>query len=124
MSELPVPREKVARRLRQIAGQIRGCARMVEEEKDCSDILTQMGAARAALSAAAALVLTNFTHLCLEKEKETGERSYDALTKAFALWATGPSDAARATQVKESRPRRRTPSDGSDTSDPAGRQPP
>ncbi|MBI4303346.1 MAG: metal-sensing transcriptional repressor [Chloroflexi bacterium] len=93
MSELPVPREKVARRLRQIAGQIRGCARMVEEEKECSDILTQMAAARAALSAAAALVLTNFTHLCLEKEAQTGEKPYDSLARAFALWATGPSDA-------------------------------
>ncbi|OGO23750.1 MAG: hypothetical protein A2Z28_07025 [Chloroflexi bacterium RBG_16_51_9] len=93
MSELPVPREKVAIRLRRVAGQIRGCARMVEEEKECSDILTQMAAARAALSAAAALVLTNYTHLCLEKERQTGESPYDSLTRVFALWAAGPSDA-------------------------------
>jgi DNA-binding FrmR family transcriptional regulator len=102
MGELPVPREKVARRLRQIAGQIRGCARMVEAEQDCSDILTQMGAARAALASAAALVLTNYTHLCLVKEKETGESSYDALTRAFALWATGPSDVAPPASARKS----------------------
>jgi len=93
MNELPVPREKVAARLRKIAGQIRGCARMVEEEKGCSDILTQMAAARGALSAVAALVLTNYTQICLEKEKETGESPYDSLTRVFALWAAGPSDA-------------------------------
>ncbi|OGO36873.1 MAG: hypothetical protein A2147_11550 [Chloroflexi bacterium RBG_16_57_8] len=75
---------------------------MVEAEEECSDILTQMGAARAALSAAAALVLTNYTHLCLVKERETGESSYDALTRAFALWATGPSDAAPQKRTKKS----------------------
>lgn len=93
MDELPVPREKVAARLRKIAGQIRGCARMVEEEKECSDILTQMAAARGALSAVAALVLTNFTQICLEKEKQSGESPYDSLARVFALWAAGPSDA-------------------------------
>lgn len=93
MNELPVPREKVAARLRKIAGQIRGCARMVENEADCSDILTQMAAARGALSAAAALVLTNYTQICLVKEKETGENPYESLTRVFALWAAGPSDA-------------------------------
>lgn len=93
MSELPVPREKVARRLRQIAGQLRGCARMVENQEECVDILTQMAAARAALSAAAALVLTNYTHLCLEKERQQGENAYDSLARVFALWTAGPSDA-------------------------------
>lgn len=73
---------------------------MVEEERDCSDILTQMAAARAALSATAALVLTNYTHLCLEKEKQTGENSYEALTRVFALWAAGPSDALPDQPVK------------------------
>jgi DNA-binding FrmR family transcriptional regulator len=93
MTELPVPREQVATRLRRIAGQVRGCARMVEEEQDCSDILTQMAAARGALAAVAALVLTNYTHICLEKEKQTGESTSAALARAFALWAAGPSDA-------------------------------
>jgi DNA-binding FrmR family transcriptional regulator len=103
MTELPVPREKVARRLRQIAGQIRGCARMVEAEEDCADILTQMGAARSALAAAAALVLTNYTHLCLLREQETGQNSYDALTRVFELWTTGPSESS-APQIRRKKP--------------------
>ena len=92
MNELPVPREKVAARLRKIAGQIRGCARMVEDEAECADILTQMAAARGALSAVAALVLTNYTQICLVKEKTTGESPYQSLARVFALWAAGPSD--------------------------------
>jgi DNA-binding FrmR family transcriptional regulator len=36
-------------RLRKIEGQVRGISRMVEEERYCVDILTQVRAARAAL---------------------------------------------------------------------------
>ncbi len=120
-SELPVPREKVARRLRQVAGQLRGCARMVEDQKECADILTQMAAARAALSAAAALVLTNYTHLCLEKERQQGENASDSLARVFALWTAGPSDAippksARRTTASPRRKRELQPRDrGKDT---------
>lgn len=92
MTEPPMPRDKLALRLKRVAGQIKGCARMIEEDRDCTDILTQMAAARAALSAAAALVLTNYTYVCVEKERQTGESSCNALAKAFSLWAAGASD--------------------------------
>jgi len=53
------------------------------------------------LSAVAALVLTNYTQICLEKEKQTGESPYDALTRVFALWTAGPSDAYPETGKKK-----------------------
>lgn len=93
MVELPFPREVIARRLRRVAGQVRGCARMVESEQACPDILTQMAAARAALAATAALVLTNYTHLCLEQERQTGEHAYAPLARALSLWVEGAVEA-------------------------------
>ena len=39
----------VTKRLKQIEGQVRGIARMVEDDRYCIDIITQLSAARAAL---------------------------------------------------------------------------
>ena len=52
------------KRLRRIEGQVRGIQRMVEEEKYCIDILTQVSAATKALQALA-LNPVSYTHLTL-----------------------------------------------------------
>ena len=41
--------EKAVKRLRRIQGQIGGIIRMMEQEKDCEEILVQIGAAKAGL---------------------------------------------------------------------------
>lgn len=41
---------RLLNRLRRIEGQVRGIARMIEQDRSCIDMLTQLGAARAALS--------------------------------------------------------------------------
>jgi DNA-binding FrmR family transcriptional regulator len=55
----------VIARLRRIEGQIRGLARMVEEEKACEDILTQLMAARSALDQAALRVISRYMEHCV-----------------------------------------------------------
>ena len=45
-------REQVLTRLRRVEGQIRGIQRMIEEERECEAIVTQLMAARAALDKA------------------------------------------------------------------------
>src|SRR5919106_6532663 len=42
-------KEQLLRRLARVEGQVRGVARMVEEDRYCIDVLTQVSAARAAL---------------------------------------------------------------------------
>ena len=58
-------KEKVIARLRRIEGQLRGLARMVEEENQCEDILTQLMAARSALDQAALQVISRYMSHCL-----------------------------------------------------------
>ena len=65
-------KEKVIARLRRIEGQLRGLARMVEEENQCEDILTQLMAARAALDQAALQVIARYLSHCLP-DTLTGE---------------------------------------------------
>jgi DNA-binding FrmR family transcriptional regulator len=56
---------KVIARLRRIEGQLRGLARMVEEENECEDILTQLMAARSALDQAALQVIERYMSHCV-----------------------------------------------------------
>ena len=60
-------------RLRRIEGQIRGIAKMVEEEQYCLNILTQIRAAKAALSALESKVLAKHLRQCLQAAFATGD---------------------------------------------------
>jgi CsoR family transcriptional regulator, copper-sensing transcriptional repressor len=55
----------LANRLRRVEGQVRGIARMVEEEAYCIDTLTQVSAASHALQSVALLLLERHLHHCL-----------------------------------------------------------
>ena len=61
---------KVIARLRRIEGQLRGLARMVEEEDPCEDILTQLMAARSALDQAGLQVVSHYMSHCLPDQLE------------------------------------------------------
>jgi CsoR family transcriptional regulator, copper-sensing transcriptional repressor len=56
----------ITKRLRRVEGQIRGLQRMVEEERDCEAILTQLMAARAALDRVGLLILDDYVARCLQ----------------------------------------------------------
>lgn len=58
-------REAVRKRLRRIEGQVRGIEGMVAEERYCIDVLTQIGAAQAALDRVALELLDDHTRNCV-----------------------------------------------------------
>lgn len=58
-------KDELGTRLRRIEGQVRGLAKMLEEEKYCVDILTQIAAVRAALDKVAIRVLEDHVHGCV-----------------------------------------------------------
>ena len=58
-------KEKVKNRLRRITGQIGGIERMVDEERYCIDILTQISAAQAAIDKVALALLDEHTRHCV-----------------------------------------------------------
>jgi len=61
-------------RLKKIAGQIKGIQRMVDEEKNCVDILIQIAAVRAALDKVGLLILENHSRDCLRLALEEGRQ--------------------------------------------------
>lgn len=61
------------RRLRKIEGQVRGVARMMEEDRYCIDILQQLQAVKAALAKVESLVLKDHAASCVEEAIRSGE---------------------------------------------------
>ena len=71
------------RRLKRIEGQARGLQRMVEEEKYCIDILTQVSAASRALqSFALGLLDEHMAHCLVEAARVGGEEEETKLKEA------------------------------------------
>lgn len=63
----------VMRRLKRIEGQVRGLQRMVEEEKYCIDILTQISATTRALEAVALGLLQDHLSHCVVHAARAGD---------------------------------------------------
>lgn len=67
-------------RLNRIEGQVRGIKKMVEEERYCVDILTQVSAIQAALNAFNKKLLSNHIHSCVTEDIKAGkEEAVDEL---------------------------------------------
>jgi len=60
-------REAILRRLNRVEGQVRGIIRMVEDDKGCEDVLTQVAAVRSAMDRIGIHIITNRMKECLAK---------------------------------------------------------
>jgi DNA-binding FrmR family transcriptional regulator len=65
-------KDKVLARLRRIEGQVRGIARMVEDDTYCIDVLTQVSAATRALENVALLLLDDHLDHCIRNAAISG----------------------------------------------------
>ena len=73
------------RRLRRVEGQVRGIAQMVEDDRYCIDVLTQISAATKALESVAIGMLDDHLRHCVVDAVNQGGREADQkLTEATA----------------------------------------
>ena len=80
----PALKQSNQKRLRRIEGQIRGLQKMVEEDRYCADIITQIAAAQEALRGVARNLMKNHLHHCAAKalrsaKKDEADAMYDEL---------------------------------------------
>ena len=66
-------KDQLLKRLARIEGQVRGIARMIEEDRYCIDILTQLGAVDTALEAVAIKVLEEHVRHCVAGALASGD---------------------------------------------------
>ncbi len=61
------------KRLNRIEGQVRGVAKMIEDDRYCVDVLTQVAAIRSALGALGMQLLENHTKGCVRSAIKSGD---------------------------------------------------
>ena len=65
-------KKQVEARLRRVEGQVRGIEQMVKDDRYCIDVLTQVGAVKAALDSVALLLLADHTEHCVTEAIRAG----------------------------------------------------
>ena len=78
-------KDDLGRRLRRIEGQVRGLQQMVEDDRYCIDVLTQIASVTKALqSVAVGLLDDHLRHCVLDAVATDGPEAEDKLTEAMA----------------------------------------
>lgn len=69
----PETKKSVKGRLARVEGQVRGLAQMVEKDRYCIDVITQVRAARAALGKIEQVILSDHLGSCVEAAIVSGD---------------------------------------------------
>lgn len=69
----PATKTAIAKRLAKIEGQVRGVAQMVDQDRYCLDVVTQVRAARAALAKIDEIILADHLAHCVEEAIVSGD---------------------------------------------------
>jgi CsoR family transcriptional regulator, copper-sensing transcriptional repressor len=84
-------KDQLMSRLRRVEGQVRGVERMVEEDRYCIDVLTQIGAIQAALDKVALGLLDEHARHCVigGEEAKKDERTTELMAAVGRLMRRG-----------------------------------
>ena len=75
-------KSKLITRLKRSEGQLRGIQKMIGEERDCSDIITQLTAVRSSVERVIELMITENLTECLDHPLDDPEAQKERLEKA------------------------------------------
>ncbi|WP_339252351.1 metal-sensitive transcriptional regulator [Sporosarcina sp. FSL W8-0480] len=73
--------EKVVNRLKRIEGQIKGILRMIEEGKDCKEVVTQLSASRSAIDRTIGVIVSSNIIACMQSIDENNPMSQEDIVK-------------------------------------------
>ena len=80
--EKEMTKSKYITRLKRSEGQLRGIQKMIEEERDCVDILTQLTAVRSSVDRVIELIITENLTDCINDPLEDPQAQKERLEKA------------------------------------------
>ncbi|WP_324716964.1 metal-sensitive transcriptional regulator [Carboxydochorda subterranea] len=75
--------EDLVNRMKRIEGQARGVQRMLEESRDCEEIILQLAAMRAALSKVAMALMSDHFRECMAKEGPDRDEALERAARMF-----------------------------------------
>lgn len=74
----------LVKRLNRIEGQVRGIGRMIDEDRYCIDVLTQVSAVQSAIDALALQLLEHHLHGCVQHAVRSGDGDH-AIAEALQV---------------------------------------
>jgi len=77
--------EQVKNRLKRIEGQIRGILKMMEEQKGCKDVVTQLSAVRSAIDRTIGVVVSCNLVECVQKDVDHNNITNELVQEAVNL---------------------------------------
>jgi len=76
---------KAISRLKRIEGQLRGVLRMMEDGKDCKDVITQLSAIRSGVDRTIGVIVTENLVECLRENDGNDEKMNEEVEEAISL---------------------------------------
>jgi DNA-binding FrmR family transcriptional regulator len=76
---------KAINRLKRIEGQLRGVLRMMEEGKDCKEVITQLSAIRSGVDRTMGVIVTNNLVECLREHDGDDKKMNEVVEQAISL---------------------------------------
>ena len=77
--------DDVKNRLRRIEGQVRGVLKMMEDEKSCKEVVSQLAAVRNAVDKAIAYIVAVNLEQCIQEEQRSGSNTRAKVQEAVEL---------------------------------------
>lgn len=73
--------QQLKNRLKRVEGQIKGVLRMMEEGKDCKEVITQLSASRSAMDRTIGVIVSSNLIECIQEKNEEDHRTEEELIK-------------------------------------------
>jgi DNA-binding FrmR family transcriptional regulator len=76
---------QIKNRVKRAEGQLRGILKMMDEEKDCKDVVTQLSAIRTAIDRTIGIVVSSNLEQCVREEIDKGKETSPLVKEAVQL---------------------------------------
>ncbi|WP_054956968.1 metal-sensitive transcriptional regulator [Paenibacillus dakarensis] len=77
--------DQMKNRVKRIEGQLRGILKMMEEHKDCKEVITQLSAARTAIDRTIGVVVSSNLVSCVRNAEDNGQSTEELVVEAVNL---------------------------------------
>lgn len=77
--------DQIKNRVKRMEGQLRGILKMMEENKDCKEVITQLSAVRSAVDRTIGVIVSSNLVECVQEAEKNGEKTDELIKEAVKL---------------------------------------
>ncbi|RHW41702.1 metal-sensitive transcriptional regulator [Neobacillus notoginsengisoli] len=77
--------DQMKNRVKRMEGQLRGILKMMEEDKNCKDVITQLSAVRSAVDRTIGVIVSSNLVECVLEAEKNGQNTEELIQEAVSL---------------------------------------